>query len=301
MTLQQLKYVIEVADRGSINEAAKVLFISQPSLSNAIKELEGEIKVTIFTRTNRGISVSRDGSTFLGYARQVVQQSALLEQKYLSGEPSKQRFSVSTHHYLFAANAFVSLIKEFGGEEYEFTFRETTTFEVIDDVKNLRSEIGLVYLDSFNKSVITKLLKESDIVFTKLFSAKPHIFVCKKHPLAKNKIVTLKELDEYPCLSFEQGGQNSFYFSEEILSARSVKKSIKLSDRAAVVNMLIGVNGYCISTGVFPEYLHGDDIIAIPLDYDDDIIVGTIMHKDVILTRLGTVYLDALRQIAAKL
>ncbi|ADZ81911.1 LysR family transcriptional regulator [Cellulosilyticum lentocellum] len=301
MTLQQLKYVVAIADKGSINEAAKYLFISQPSLSNAIKDLEKEIKITIFTRTNRGIQISSEGAEFLGYARQVLQQSELLEQKYLSGMPAKQRFSVSTHHYLFAANAFVDLIKEFGGEEYEFTFRETKTYEVIDDVKNLRSEIGLIYLSDFNAPVIGKLLKESNLVFTELFTARPHVFLYKHHPLAQNKTITLEELEDYPCVSFEQGDQNSFYFSEEVLSTRSVKKSIKVSDRAAVVNMMIGVNAYTFSTGVFPEYLHGEDIVSIPLEADEKICVGTIIHKDTTLTHLGEIYLEALKRIAENL
>lgn len=301
MTLQQLKYAVAIADRGSINEAAKYLFISQPSLSNAIKDLEKELKITIFIRTNRGIQTSPEGAEFLGYARQVLQQSELLEQKYLSGMPAKQRFSVSTHHYLFAANAFVELIKEFGGEEYEFTFRETKTYEVIDDVKNLRSEIGLVYLSEFNAPVIGKLLKESNLVFNELFTAKPHVFLYKHHPLAENKVITLEQLEEYPCVSFEQGEQNSFYFSEEVLSTRSVKKSIKVSDRAAVVNMMIGVNAYTFSTGVFPEYLHGEDIVSIPLEADEKICVGTIIHKDTTLTHLGEIYLEALERIAENL
>ncbi len=301
MTLQQLKYAIEIANKGSINEAAKSLFISQPSLSNAIHALETEIKTTIFIRNNRGVSITAEGNEFLGYARQVVQQAELLEEKYLSGMPAKQRFSVSTHHYLFAANAFVDLIREFGVDEYEFSFRETKTFEVIDDVKNLKSEIGLIYLSSFNETVIRKLLKESDLIFEELFMARPHIFIYKHHPLAQNAIITLDELEDYPCLSFEQGEQNSFYFSEEVLSTRTVKKSIKVSDRAAVVNLMIGVLGYTISTGVFPEYLHGEDIISIPLDVDEEIHVGTIMHKDVTLTHLGEIYLAALKRIAANL
>lgn len=301
MTLQQLKYVVTVADKGSINEASKSLFISQPSLSTAIKELEAELKITIFIRTNRGISISTEGAEFLGYARQVTQQAELLEEKFLSATPSKQRFCVSTHHYLFAANAFVELIKEFGADEYEFTFRETKTSEVIDDVKNLRSEIGVIYLSLFNESVIRKLLVESSLIFTELFTAKPHIFIHKEHPLSRNKTITLDELNEYPCLSFEQGGQNSFYFSEEILSTRPVKKSIKVSDRAAEVNLMIGVNAYTICSGVFPEYLHGEDIVSVPLDVHEQICVGTITHKDVTLTRLGEIYLAALRDIASNL
>ena len=301
MTLQQLKYVIAVADQGSINEAAKALFLSQPTLSAAIMALEAEMGIKIFDRTNRGIKVSTEGTTFLGYARQVIQQADLLEEKYSPSTPTKQRFSVSCHHYLFAANAFVELIKEFGGEAYAFTFRESKTYEVISDVKNLRSEIGIIYMSDFNRPVISKLLRESELNFNELFAARPHVFLYKKHPLAKESVVALADLEEYPCITFDQGEHNSFYFSEEILSTRSVKKSVSVSDRAAVVNLMIGVLGYTISTGVFPEYLHGDDIISIPLAVDETIHVGTIMHKHTAPTRLGEIYLAALGRIAENL
>lgn len=298
MTLQQLRYAVEIAEKGSFNEAAKALFISQPSLSNAIKELESELKLTIFVRTGRGAYPSVEGDEFLGYARQVLQQSSLLEEKYLSGKKRKQRFSVSTHHYLFAANAFVELVREFGGDEYEFTFRETKTYEVIEDVKSMRSELGIIYLDDFNESVITKLLADNELTFSLLFSAKPHIFIWKNHPLAEKSLITLEELDDYPRVSFEQGTHNSFYFSEEILSTRGSKRSIRVSDRAAEVNFMIGLNAYTICTGVFPEYLHGDDIRAVPLDVGDLIRVGVIARKDVTLSPLGETYLSALRSIA---
>lgn len=301
LTLQQLKYVLEVASKGSMNEAARSLFISQPRLSNAIKELEKDIKITIFIRTNRGVTVTNKGAEFLGYARQVLQQFNMLEEKYLSEKPAKQHFSISTQHYTFAANAFVGLVKEFGASEYEFTLRETKTYEIIEDVKNLRSELGIIYLSNYNESVLLKLLKERDLTFTELFTAKPHVFISKRHPLANKESIKLEELDDYPCLSFEQGEYNSFYFSEEVLSTRSVKKSIKVSDRAAIVNFMIGLDGYTISSGVFPKYLHGDDIIAVPLNVDELIRVGIIQHRDVTLSRLGEIYVDALKKIEQEL
>lgn len=296
LTLQQLRYALEVANKGSMNEAAKSLYISQPSLSNAIKDLEKEIKITIFIRTNRGVVVSNEGAEFLGYARQVLQQFNMLEEKYISGKPAKQNFCISTQHYTFAANAFVELVKEFGAAEYEFTLRETTTYEIIEDVKNLRSELGIIYLSDYNKAVILKLLKERNIVFSELYTAKPHVFISRNHPLCDKKAIDLEELEVYPCLSFEQGEHNSFYFAEEILSTRNIKKNIKVSDRAAIVNFMIGLQGYTISSGIFPKYLHGEDIIAIPLNVDEVIRIGTIKHNDLILTELGEIYLEALKK-----
>lgn len=301
MTLQQLRYAIEVAEKGSISEAAKSLFITQPSLSNAIKELETEIKTMIFTRTNRGVLVTKEGAEFLGYARQVLQQTDLLESKYLNEKIAKQKFSVSTQHYTFATNAFVDLVKEFGAEEYEFTINETKTWEIIEDVKNLHSEIGIIYLSNYNEVVLRKIFEENNLIFSELFVAKPHVFLYNKHPLATRKSIKIEELDEYPCLSYSQGQYNSFYFTEEILSTRTVKKSIKVSDRAAIVNFMIGLNGYTFSTGVFPKYLHGEDIVSVPLEVEEKIQVGTIVHKDMVLSRFGEMYLEVLKKIAADL
>ncbi|MFD0587403.1 LysR family transcriptional regulator [Paenibacillus sp. GCM10027627] len=300
MTLQQLKYVIEVATRGSINEAAKRLFISQPSLSNAIKDLEEEMGVAIFERTNKGISLSKEGVEFLSYARQVVEQAELLENRYLNAKPSPQHFSVSTQHYAFAVNAFVSLVQEHGHEEYELALRETKTYEIIEDVKSMRSEIGILYLNEFNGKVINKLLKSANLQFNSLFTAKPHVFISVHNPLAKQKIVTIDQLQEYPYLSFDQGEYNSFHFSEEILSTLSHKKSITVNDRATLFNLLIGLNGYTISTGVLSADLNGNAIIPVPLDCEENINVGWISHKNTSLSLLGSAYVEALKSAIAQ-
>lgn len=297
MTLQQLKYIIEVVNCGSINEAAKKLFVSQPSLSNAIRELENEIEIEIFLRSAKGITLSVDGSEFLSYARQVVEQASLLEQRYLYKKPSRQLCSISTQHYAFAVNAFVNLIKQSGAEEYEFTLRETRTYEIIEDVKNLRSEIGILYLSPFNRKVIEKLLRENRLDFHPLFTAKPHIFISTQNPLAGKASVTLDDLQEYPYLSFEQGTYNSFYFSEEILSTVFHKKSIHVSDRATLFNLLIGLNGYTISTGIVSADLNGDNIISVPLQVYDQIQVGWIANHQMQLGRQAKVYIEELRNV----
>ncbi|WP_214629558.1 LysR family transcriptional regulator [Paenibacillus agaridevorans] len=296
MTLQQLKYVIEVASRGSINEAAKRLFISQPSLSNAIKELELEMGISIFERTNKGITLSKEGVEFLSYARQVVEQAELLESRYLNAKPSPQHFSVSTQHYAFAVNAFVSLVREHGHEEYELMLRETKTYEIIEDVKTMRSEIGILYLNDFNRGVIDKLLKSANLQFTSLFTAMPHVFISIHNPLARQKVVTIDELQDYPYLSFDQGEYNSFHFSEEILSTLSRKKSITVNDRATLFNLLIGLNGYTISTGVLSSDLNGNEIIPVPLAIDEVINVGWIAQKNMPLSVLGAAYIEALKE-----
>ncbi|NBD26892.1 LysR family transcriptional regulator [Paenibacillus glycinis] len=300
MTLQQLKYIIEVANRGSINEAAKRLFISQPSLSNAIRELEEEMAISIFERSNKGIALSKEGAEFLGYARQVVEQAELLESRYLNAKPSPQHFSVSTQHYAFAVNAFVSLVQEHGQDEYELALRETKTYEIIEDVKSMRSEIGILYLNEFNGQVIRKLLHAAGLQFTSLFTAEPHVFISVHNPLAKQSIVTIEQLQQYPYLSFDQGEYNSFHFAEEILSTLAHKKSIRVHDRATLFNLLIGLNGYTISTGVLSSDLNGNEIIPVPLDCEETINVGWISPRNMTLSKLGAAYIEALhRAIAA--
>jgi DNA-binding transcriptional LysR family regulator len=297
VTLQQLKYVIEIVLCGSINEAARRLYLSQPSLSKAVKELEKEVGINIFLRTSKGITLSTDGAEFLGYARQVVEQAELLERRYFSAAPSRQLFSVSTQHYAFAVNAFVEMIKKHGALEYQFTLRETRTYEIIEDVKNLRSEIGILYMSSFNEKVMMQMMKEEGLDFHPLFEAKPHIFVSAQNPLASKSVVTLEELEDYPRLSFEQGEFNSFYYSEEIFSTIPHKKSIQVSDRATLFNLLIGLNGYTISTGILSSDLNGSDIVSVPLDEDETISIGWIVHKKTRLSRMANIYLEELRQI----
>ena len=296
MTLQQLKYAITVAETGTITEAANKLYISQPSLTNAIHELEKEMNIIIFNRTNKGISISKEGEDFLGYARQVLEQAAILEDKYKGDNGGKKKFCVSTQHYSFAVNAFVDLIKKIGQDEYDFSLRETQTYEIIEDVARMRSEIGILFLNDFNEKVITKILKSYDLEFHQLFVAKPHVFISRKHPLAQNQVITNEELEQYPYLSFEQGEDNSFYFSEEIFSATERKKNIRVRDRATLFNLLIGLNGYTVCSGVIDKKLNGKDIIAAPLADESDMRIGYITHKKGRISRLGTTYLEALNK-----
>lgn len=281
-------------------DAAKSLYISQPSLTNAIHDLEKDIGITIFARTNKGITITPEGDEFLGYARQVVEQSALLEEKYKGEKTLKQRFSVSTQHYSFAVKAFVKLLERFWSDDYDFSLREIRTYEIIEDVAKMRSEIGILYLNDYNEDVISKLIKENDLEFIHLFTAKPHVFISTVNPLSGKKKIKLEELEKYPYLCFEQGSYNSFYFSEEILSTMEHRKKITVSDRATLFNLLIGSNGYTFSTGVIDNDLNGDDIIAIPLDVPNEIRVGYIMRKNVIMSRLAQIYIEALKEQISK-
>ena len=296
MTLQQLKYGTTIANIGSISEAAKRLFVSQPSLTKAIKELEKEMGITIFDRTNKGITVSKEGERFLGYARQVLEQAALLEEQYKSQSGGKKQFSVSTQHYSFAVNAFVELLKGAEIDQYDVSLRETQTYEIIDDVAHMKSEIGLLYYNDFNRPVLEKLIHTNELTFTELFTAHPHIFIGKTHPLAHKEVVSMDELEEYPYISFEQGDHNSFYFSEEIFSTVVRPKHIRVRDRASLFSLLLGLDGYTVSSGVIDKEVNGENIISVPLAEEGLMHIGYITNNKMQRSRLGQEYIHALEQ-----
>jgi DNA-binding transcriptional LysR family regulator len=294
MTIQQLKYIIKVAETGSITEAAKALFISQPSLSNAIREIEKEAGLTLFTRSRQGIALTKEGLEFLGCARNVVQQMELLEDKYITNASKKIRFAVSTQHYTFTSNAFVEMIERFGQERYEFILNETQTRQIMEDVKNRFSDLGVLFISQENEAVIRKELAERNLEFHELFSAKPHAFMSVTHPLAARTAVTLEELKPYPRLNFIQGSFASSYWSEELFSSQETEKQIRISDRGAIVNLMIGMDAYTISSGIFPSYLQGDEIVAVPVNEDEVMHIGYILNREQELSELGTIYVEEL-------
>lgn len=298
MTVQQLKYIVTVAETGSITEAAKQLFISQPSLSNAVKEIEKEVGITIFLRSHAGITLTKEGMEFLGYARQVIQQMELLEDRYVTDLPQKTRFGVSAQHYTFTENAFVELVKKFGQERYEFYFNATSTHQILEDVKNRVSDLGIIYLSKENGAVIQKVLNDYNLQFTPLFYAKPHVFIQKHHPLASRESLVLDDLRPFPRLNFVQGSYESAYYSEELYSTVQVEKQIHVNDRGAIVNFMLGLNAYTISSGIFPKYLHGDNIVAIPLNENEQMKIGYIMNEKQELSELGLIYINELRKYA---
>lgn len=298
VTLQQLQSFIEVAAEGSISAAADLLFVAQPTMSAAMKDLEAKVGRSLLVRSARGVTLTTDGAEFLGYAKQVVEQAALLEQRYLGRPPSRRLLGVSTQHYSFAVDAFVRMVKGSEAEEYEFSLRETRTWDIIEDVRTLRSELGILYRNDFNRNVINKLLRDSGLFFRPLFLAEPHIFVSRKNPLASQDRATLADLADFPRLTFDQGTNNSFYFAEEILSTLSSRREIRVSDRATIFNLMIGLDGYTISTGIISDDLD-PDIVAVPLDVDERIEIGWIGHSSIPLTEQGQRYLAEVRAVVA--
>ena len=296
MTLQQLRYAVAIADNKSMNKAAAELFVTQPSLSNTIKDLENEIHTEIFSRSNRGIVITPEGEEFLGYARQMLDHYRLIEERYVDNAAVKKKFSVSMQHYTFAVEAFIQMAKAFGMDEYEFAVHETKTSEVIDNVRFGRSEIGIIYKNTFNDKFIDKILRENDLEFISLFDCKIYVYLSKSNPLAKKKVIDFGDLQQYPCLSFEQGDNNSFYFAEEVLSTYDYRQIIKADDRATLLNLMVGLNGYTLCSGIICAELNGDEYAAVPLNTDETMTIGYIKRKKMPLSVLGEKYIEELQK-----
>lgn len=300
MTIQQLKYVIGIAETGSFNKAAEKLYVSQPSLTSTIHDLEDELGITIFNRTGRGVTLTNDGQEFLTGARQVYLNFLNLSEKYSDDSNIKKKFGVSTQHYSFAVKSFVEMVKDFNTNEYEFAIRETKTKEVIEDVASLKSEIGILYLSDFNRKPIESLLKSKGLEFHHLIDCKAYVYIWKGNPLAKKKFITFSDLSEYPCLSFEQGDGESFYFAEEILSTEEYNRTIKANDRATMLNLMIGLNGYTLCSGIICKELNGSDFIAVPFKDEDDKInrvmqIGYITKKNFTMSTIGEKYIQEVK------
>ena len=297
MTLQQLKYILTISSTGSMNKAAEQLYVSQPSLTSSVQELEKEIGIKIFNRGGRGVTLTNDGVEFVQYAKQVVVQFDVLSEKYIFKPNIKKKFGVSTQHYSFAVKAFVEMVKDFDTAEYEFAIRETKTAEVINDVATLRSEIGIIYFNDFNRKSLTKLLHSNGLKFTTLTRCYPFVYLWKGHPLAKNEKISFEELEPYPCLSFEQGDNSTFYLAEEILSTSDYPRTIKANDRATMLNLMIGLNGYTLCSGIICEELNGSDYIAVPFEdpTGDTMEIGYIKLKNVMLSPMGEIYIEEIK------
>ena len=292
MTLQQLKYADRVAATGSISEAARQVFVTQPTLTEAIRALEEELRVAIFTRSSRGVSVTREGEEFLASARQILDDAARIQEKYTGKAVRRPQFAVSCQHYAFAVEAFMDVVKSCEADRYDFTLRETVTSEIIDDVARHRSEIGILYLSRRNERAITKILHREELSFEELFVAKPHVFLGKRHPLAKKKVIKPYELDDYPYLTYEQGVENALYFAEEVMPAIDRKKNIRVRDRATMTKLLLGLDGYTVSSGASSK-MYSSDIVAIPLKIEDSIRVGIIRRQGIDLSQPGKTFIDA--------
>ncbi len=301
MTITQIRYAIVIANTGSFSRAAEKLYVAQPSLTSAVKELENELNIKIFNRSSRGVQVTPDGAEFLLYAQQVYNSYEELSERYADSGKIKKKFGVSTQHYSFAVKAFVEMVKKFDASGYEFAIRETMTKDVIADVASMRSEVGILYMNGFNRAAISKLLRMNNLEFIHLADCDAYVYLWSGHPLAGKKTITFEDLEDYPCLSFEQGDTSSFYFAEEILSTKEYTQIIKANDRATMLNLMVGLNGYTLCSGIICEELNGDDYLAVPFSAEEDELevsrmeIGYITRKNAVLSTIGQHYISEIQ------
>ena len=298
MTLQQLKYAVTVAECGTISTAAEKLFISQPSLTTAIRELETEMGVTIFSRTNRGVIVSREGEEFLGYARQILSQAQLLQERFSGRAQGEKRFAVSSQHFNFTVLAFSRLVQNFPGPRYSFHFRETTTYEVLEDVSQLRSEVGILALNEDNERFLRRMFGKLGLEFTELKRVQAELFVSAEHPLAGRRFVTVEDVSPYPCITFEQGEHNGQFFFEGLSAvAAQSHKTICVRERATEYQLLRALNGFSPDVGVSAMYR--EEFVSLPLEPKQFHTIGYILRRDVTPSPMTLEYIQALREAAS--
>lgn len=295
MTLQQLRYADAVATYGGFGEAAKRMYVTQPTLSESIRLLEEELRIAIFNRTGRGVVVTREGEEFLASARQIVDDAARIQEKYTGRAVRRPQFAVSCQHYAFAVEAFMDVVKAGTADSYDFTIRETVTSEIVDDVAHHRSEIGLIYLSRRNEAMLAKILRKEELAFEEIFTARPHVLLGRRHPLARHGRIRPEELDDYPYLTYEQGAENALAFSEEIMPAIDRKKNIRVRDRATMTSLVLGLDGFTVASGA-QSRAYGADIVSVPLEIADEIRVGFVFRRGLPLSSAGKTFVESVRR-----
>lgn len=297
MTIIQLKYVIALANASSMREAASKLFVSQPALSATIRELEEELGIKIFERNNKGIALTNEGREFLTYAKQAVSQYQVIEDRYVESEKDKVHFSVSMQHYVFAVKAFLNAIREFSYSKYTYSVQETKTDEVLINVRDLKSEIGIISYSKGNENIFRKLFREYGLSFHPLMVRDTYAYLWKDHPLADREEISLEDLKEYPCISFDQSSESEFYLSEEALGEYDFVKRIKSNDRATSMEIMAGMNGFSIGTGIMTESVAiSNDLVCIKLKEDDPLTIGYIIRTGNALSDIGQRYVEELEK-----
>ncbi len=296
MTLQQLRYLIKVAECASLGAAAGALHVSQPSLSIAIRNLEKELGRSLFERGPGGMTLTLDGLEFLGYARQLLQQVDAITHKYKGEDTEKKHFSISTQHYTFIVDAFILFSRQFENSYYAFNYRETTTSGIIEDVRNGYSELGILFCSSYNQMIMRNIFADNDLIFNDILWQKPHILISHRHPLASKSVVRPEDLKDYPCVTYDRGRGASTFFAEEVLCERPCNQMITVTDRSTVASLLNAMQAYNISTGILSSMM-GDGIVSVPLDTEEYIRVIYIRRKAYQLTPLAEDFLNCVTDV----
>lgn len=300
MTIQQCKYVVAIARFGSMNEAAKSLLVSQASLSSAVRDLEEEFGIRIFDRSNKGVQITKDGSEFIRYARQLIAQYDVINDRYQSGMKNIRNFSVTAQHYDFVAEAFISFMQDYHSD-YNISLKEARTAEVIEDVVSLRADVGiLAYLKAPAGGYMERYLKRKGLSFRPILETSPYVFLGKHHPLADRKMLSLEELADLPYVTYDQGDTGPIEFSEELADNRSTRKQIRISDRATLMNLLLSTESYTIGTGIMTSELNNGNVVSVKLNSNDVYAIVLIHRADVSFSEETDRFVKVLTETVSK-
>ncbi|MBP3395766.1 MAG: LysR family transcriptional regulator, partial [Clostridia bacterium] len=279
MTIQQCKYVLEIARAGSFSEAAKQLFIAQSSLSISIKSLEQELNIRIFERSGNGVYLTDDGAEFVKYATEICENSDFVAERY-STRHVQQKLYIATQHYDFIADIFGKLLKETITESYRFSIKEIETYNVIREVETAHSDVGIIAIKDGDYEIMRRYLGKKGLSFTPVLNVSPHVFFRRGHPLAGAAPLSAAALRKYPYVSYEQGEHTSSFFTEELMDVSSIDKHVEISDRATLMNVLMLTDAYTIGTGMMPSALNKGDIVSVPFESDAYYIIGYLLNQD---------------------
>ena len=299
MTLQQMYYLITIADNHSMNKAADKLFIAQPTITSAVRDAEKEIGMQIFHRTHKGVIPTSEGKVFLDKIKKVIQQYEEIMETYDDKKKYRRKFAVSMQHYSFAVKAFIEMAKHYDSNQFDLALRETTTAKVINDVSSLKSEIGILYICETNQRVMNRLFRENELEFNSLIECPASVYLARSHPLANKEKLTFEELAPYPCMSFEQGSETEIFFAEELLTEHIYQKTVKATDRATMMNLIEGLNGYTLCSNIYSEKLSGDQFFVIPFktggNTQNMMNIGFITKKNFELSHMGKDFLNEVK------
>ncbi len=303
MTLLQMSYLLETERCGSINRAAQSLFISQSALSNAIAEVERELGITVFHRSNRGITLTDEGRELLSQITPIVERSRKIS-RYYSERKAENRvhLSIAAQRYPFCVKAFVEFLRMVEEPRAEVRLKEMEMSAVIGEVSAQQSDLGIIFLSDLTEHFILRILQEKHLTFTPLVSLRPHVFMRKEHPLAGQQTVTMEQLRRYPSVAFTQADSNLNYAEEVVVgTAADFDQVVYVSDRATIYSVIAHTN--CVSTGsgVLPEGFGHEQVIAVPLQSQQEMRLGYITLQGVPLSDKGQEFVEILRKIMAEI
>lgn len=307
MTLQNLRYVVEVANSQSFSKAAQSLFMTQSALSAAIRDVERELGIVIFRRTNRGVQITPDGEDCLRYCKEIIERADYLSMRYQNRGNLRTYFSVSSQHLPFAVRAFDELIDALDPEGYDVAIRETATLHILHDVSTGRSQVGVVAMTQRQISLINKSLYIHDLAFSELSRLNTYVFMRRRHPLADRDALTLDDLRPYPFVTYDQD-QAPDYYSEESLFFAPMMRNIHVSDRATKMSVIRSTDAFSVGVDLpnFNQDIYfkrrNTEMVAIPFaDHPETILIGILTRNGKALTGIGEKYVSLLKSHIEKL